>query len=685
MPENIAWDEEQLHHHHQGEYAQGPVSTLQQKASSSAWRGLASFSQDLLSKAKNGQLDPLIGRDRELERVIQILSRRTKRNPVLVGDPGVGKTAIVYGLAQKIARREVPISLLDKRIYALNVSSLVAGTMFRGDFEARLEAVIKDIKKLDAILFIDEIHNIVGAGSVTGALDAANILKPSLAEGSLQVIGSTTFEEYKFYIENDKALERRFQPVFVGEPSDEDTKSILKGLRSRYEEFHHVRVSQEAIDAAVKLSSRYIQDHFLPDKALDVLDEACAIAALSRGFKNEIKRVESLRFRVHLVREKKEKELSQGFYEHAFALKREEELLLKRARVLEREIPLKAKPVGVSERDVRKVISTMTGVPVEQLNLGELKKLKMLERELSRELMGQEQAIKALSSVIRRSRLGLNFQSRPLGSFIFIGPSGVGKTELARLLARNIFGGDSFVKLDMSEFMEPHSVARLIGAPAGYIGYGRGGELTEKVRRNPYSLVLFDEIEKAHPQVFNLLLQVLEDGELSDATGLEVDFKNTIVILTSNIGTPLLYDQREEIGFGTAAKVSEPSYEAIQKRALSALSTSLRPELLNRIDEVIVFKPLALSHIREITGLQLKRLVENILQEKQLKVSYNPRLVSWIAKRSFHAREGARLVRKTIEKEIADPLAEKLISGELRTNRPILVSVKGKSIFFNHQ
>lgn len=684
MPENIAWDEEPFHHHHQGEYAQSPVSAAQRKPSSALLRGLSSFAQDLLVKAKNGELDPLIGRERELERVIQILNRRTKRNPVLVGDPGVGKTAIVYGLAQKIARREVPISLQDKRIYMLNMSSLVAGTMFRGDFEARLETVIKEIKKLDAILFIDEIHNIVGAGSVSGALDAANILKPALAEGSLQVIGSTTFEEYKFYIENDKALERRFQPVFVGEPSDEDTKSILKGLRYCYEEFHNVRISQEAIDAAVKLSSRYIQDRFLPDKAFDVLDEACAIAALSRGFRHEIKRVESLRFRVHLLREKKEKELSQGFYEHAFALKREEELLLKRALVLEKEIPLKARPVGVNECHVRKVISTMTGVPLEQLSLGELKRLKMLERELSRELIGQDQAIRTLCAVIRRSRLGLNFHSRPLGSFIFIGPSGVGKTELARLLARKVFGHNSFIKLDMSEFMEPHSVSRLIGAPAGYVGYGRGGELTEKVRRNPYSLVLLDEIEKAHPQVFNLLLQVLEDGELSDAMGLEVDFKNTIIILTSNIGTSALFEHRVQIGFGRDEKAIEPGYEEVREKALSSLATSLRPELLNRIDEVIVFKPLEFSHIREIASLQVKQLAQSLSSEKQLQVSYTPRLVSWIAKRSFQVQQGARLVRKTIERDIADPLAVKLISGEVTAGKPMSISVKESKITFTH-
>lgn len=675
------WEEPFPAHHHPEHHAQGKVSEGEKRTRTVA-QDLSSFTQDLLARAHNGELDPLIAREREVERIIQILNRRTKRNPVLVGDPGVGKTAIVYGLAQKIAKRDVPPSLQEKRIYALNVSALVAGTMFRGDFEARLDMVLREIRGRQAILFIDEIHTLVGAGQAFGALDAANMLKPALAEGHIQVIGSTSFEEYKFFIESDKALERRFQPVFVNEPSPADAVEILKGLKGRYEDFHRVRITQEALEAAVKLSDRYIPDRFLPDKALDVLDEASVITAITRGSSRDVKKVEGLRMRALQIREKKDRELHQGMYDNAFSLKREEELLLKRASLIEKSMVKRSRPALVTERDVRRVVSSMTGIPLEEMSALEMRKLRGLEQELSREIIGQEEAIQALALAIRRSRAGLTFQNRPVGSFIFVGPSGVGKTELARVLARKMYGADSLIKFDMSEFMEAHTVARLIGAPAGYVGYGRGGELTEKVRRNPYSLLLFDEIEKAHPQLFNILLQILEDGVLSDAMGLEVDFKNTIIVLTSNLGTERLFQKKGEIGFSfhQERKIVGEQYEDIKREVLSALELSLRPEFLNRIDDVIVFKPLSFSEIQKIATLQLKQLRANLFTERQIQLTYPRMLTNWIAQKSFQQEHGARLVRRTIEKEITDTLAQQMFAGKFRRTNALRLKIKRDAV-----
>lgn len=642
-------------------------------------RQVGSIVHDLVQKAKRNSLDPLIGRKGELERIIQILNRRTKRNPILVGDPGVGKTAIVYGLAQKIAKGHVPTSLREKSILSLNLSSLVAGTMFRGDFEGRLEAVLKEVKGKNSILFIDEIHNVVGAGSAMGTLDAANILKPALAGGEIQVIGSTTFEEYKMYIESDKALERRFQPIFVDEPTQEESVEILKGLKGQYEDYHGIRIHPRAIEAAVVLSERYLKDRFLPDKAIDVLDEACAIANISKSDSLEVRRLEMLKTKAAYLRKQKEEKTSQGLYEAAFSLKDKEENLLKKIETQERKLQKTTSPVVVNEKDVKRVITTMTGIPLEEITAQNSKQLENIEKELAEDVVGQNEAISLLAKTIRRSRAGLNAHSRPLGSFIFIGPSGVGKTELARILAKKLFGENAFVKLDMSEFMEPHSISRLIGAPAGYVGYGKGGELTEKVRHNPHTLVLFDEIEKAHPQIFNVLLQILEDGELSDAMGLEVDFKNTVVIMTSNLGTEKFFDTQGAIGFEEKGKEGK-QYDHMKSEALSELKKYLRPELLNRIDDVIVFETLSFNHIQTIVDLQLKKLALHIKQEKNITIQYNKKIRDWLAEKSFDIKQGGRLVRRTIEREVGDWLASKIISGQLRQGQKAKLSLSGKEL-----
>lgn len=649
-----------------------------ERHSNAGTKSLGGFVQDLIEKARQGSFDPLVGRQREVERVIQILNRRTKCNPILVGDPGVGKTAIVYGLAQKIITGEVPFSLREKSMLALNLSSLVAGTMFRGDFESRLEAVLKEVKLYRSILFIDEIHNVVGTGSAMGTLDAANILKPALAEGDIQVIGSTTYEEYKLYIENDKTLERRFQPVFVDEPSLEEAIEILKGLRKRYESYHGIRIHPRAIHAAVTLSDRYIRDRFLPDKAIDVLDEAAALTSISRTSSEPLRKLEGLRLHASTLRRQKEEKTRQGLYETAFALKKQEEALLKRICFME-SLSKKAKNLVLSVNDIKRVMTSMTGIPLEEMTAASSKRLSNLEREIERDVVGQKEAVKVLAHAMRRARAGLQSTHRPLGSFLFIGPSGVGKTELARVLARKFFGPDSFIKLDMSEFMEPHSISRLIGAPAGYVGYGKGGELTEKVRHNPHSIVLFDEIEKAHPQVFNILLQILEDGELSDAMGLEVDFKNTVIILTSNLGTEKLFEARGEIGFETDKRHAFP-YEEIKSAAMDSLHRYLRPELINRIDDVIVFRPLGLEHIKEIARLQLGELVLRAFQDQGIRLSYGKKVTAWVAQKAFNIKQGARLVRRVIEKEISDPLASRIIAGEIRKGKYVALLARHDSL-----
>ena len=673
------WEDGHFAHQYQGEAHHAPHH---ERHSASALKGLGIFFHDLLESARQGSLDPLVGRAKELERIIQILNRRTKRNPMLVGDPGVGKTAIVHGLAQKIVQGDVPPSLREKSIFSLNLSSLVAGTMFRGDFEARLEAVLKEIRGVGGILFIDEIHNIVGAGSAMGTMDAANILKPALSQGEIQVIGSTTLDEYKLYIENDKALERRFQPIFINEPPLDESIQILHGLKERYEAFHGIVIDPEAIELSVRLSSRYIKDRFLPDKALDVLDEASAFVSITKGERNEEKQFEVLRRKALLLRRQKEEKLHQRLYDTAFTLKKQEEAVLKKALFLEEQSRSEKRPAILTQKDVKHAITIMTGIPIEELTIAENKWLEGLEKDLSASVVGQKEAISLLANSVRRARAGLNARNRPLGSFIFIGPSGVGKTELARVLARRMFGQGSFIKLDMSEFSEPHNISRLIGAPAGYVGYGKGGELTEKVRRNPHSIVLFDEIEKAHPQLFNILLQILEDGRLTDASGLEVDFKNTIIILTSNLGTEMFYDSRAAIGFAQAGEDEGFAYDAIKKESMRALSAHMRPEFLNRIDEIIVFHPLTPKDIKAIALLRIQQLVAQLKEEKGITLKYGTPLISWLAKRAFSAKQGARLVQRTIEREVNDLLAKHIISGKLSSRKLITASLVQDQISF---
>ena len=628
----------------------------------------SNFAEDLVKIAKQGLLDPLIGRENELNRLIQILNRRTKRNPILVGDAGVGKTSIVYGLAYKIAKGDVPYSLVDKKLWSLNLSSLVAGTRFRGDFEERFEAIIKEAKKEEVILFIDEIHNIVGAGSAMGTMDMANIIKPILSQGDLQIIGATTFDEYKMQIEQDKALERRFQPILVKEATVKDAITILYGLKEEYEKFHNIKISEDAIESAVKLSNKYINDRFLPDKAIDVLDEASAIGNIAKHSQESYKKIRNFYKELNDIRKEKEEELKKGYYENAFNIKKREEDTLKKIFLIENEFKnIKEDKFIITESEVRKAISIMTSIPLEEVTKTISQELEDLESRLKNYIIGQDEAIKSLALCIRRSRSGLNFYDRPIGSFIFIGPTGVGKTELAKILSKTVFGDNSFIKFDMSEFTEPHTISRLIGAPAGYIGYGKGGQLTEAVKRNPYSIVLFDEIEKAHYQIFNILLQILEDGYLTDSAGKKVDFKNTIVILTSNAGTNVLKNKRE-IGF---EKQNKYNYEEMSQELKKSLRNILSIELLNRLDEIIVFKDLDYNEIKLIIKNHLQKLSEFLLNEKNIKLKILPELIDKLAKLSYKEGEGARMVRSIIENKIINKITEGIIKGKIKKGQTV--------------
>ncbi|MDP1712797.1 MAG: ATP-dependent Clp protease ATP-binding subunit [Candidatus Nanopelagicaceae bacterium] len=638
---------------------------------------LDQFGRNLTQAAREGKLDPVIGREKEIERVMQVLSRRTKNNPVLIGEPGVGKTAVVEGLAQAIVRGDVPEMLKDKQLYSLDLGALVAGSRYRGDFEERLKKVLKEIRtRGDIILFIDEIHTLVGAGAAEGAIDAASILKPMLARGELQTIGATTLDEYRKHLEKDAALERRFQPIQVAEPTLEHTIAILKGLRDRYESHHRVSISDAALVAAATLADRYVSDRFLPDKAIDLIDEAGSRLRIRRlTAPPELREFDE---KIANVRRDKESAIDSQDFEKAAALRDTEKNLISEKH--EREKNWKAGDLDmvteVDEELIAEVLSTATGIPVFKLTEEETARLLHMEDELHRRVIGQDQAIKALSQAIRRTRAGLKDPKRPGGSFIFAGPSGVGKTELSRTLAAFLFGtADALIQLDMSEYSERHTASRLFGAPPGYVGYDEGGQLTEKVRRKPFSVVLFDEIEKAHPDIFNSLLQVLEDGHLTDAQGRVVDFKNTVIIMTTNLGTR---DISKGAGLGFANSEDEMSnYERMKAKVGDELKTHFRPEFLNRIDDIIVFHQLTKAEIIQIVDLMITNLDER-LKAKDMGIELTTAAKNLLAARGYDPLLGARPLRRTIQREIEDSLSEKILFGELKAGEIVLVDVEGE-------
>ncbi len=627
---------------------------------------LNGFAIDLTKLAREGKLDPIIGRKTEIQRLIQILSRRTKNNPVLVGEAGVGKTAIIEGFAQKIVNNEVPDTLRNKRLVSLDLASIVAGTKYRGEFEKRIKKILEELRRAkNIILFIDEIHTLIGAGGAEGSLDAANILKPALARGEIQAIGATTYDEYRKYIEKDAALERRFQPIYIEEPTVEETIEILKGLKKKYEEFHRVEIVDSAIFAASKLSSQYITGRYLPDKAIDVIDEASARVKIDNiETSPEILRLEE---NLRKIKEKKDKAIKlQEFEEAAIYRDKEEKILLELSRVKEEHLSNmeKYKPV-VSEEDVAKVISSWTGIPISRLAEEETQKLLKIEKYLHEKIVGQDEAIKAISKAIRRARAGLKDPKRPIGSFIFLGPTGVGKTALSKALAEFLFGNeDALIKVDMSEYMEKHSVSRLIGSPPGYVGYEDGGQLSEKVRKKPYSVILLDEIEKAHPDVFNILLQILEDGKLTDSRGRKINFKNTILIMTSNLGVKYLQTNLR-VGFKKVGSEGEFSYEEIKKRVSEELKKTFRPEFLNRIDEIIIFKPLSKEEIGKIMEIMLKDIKDRLSQQGILDLVISDKLKDFLVNKGYNPLYGARPLRRVLENYIEDSIAEKLLSGEI--------------------
>lgn len=629
---------------------------------------LDKFGRDLTQAAKNGEIDPVIGREKEIQRVIQILSRRTKNNPVLIGEPGVGKTAVAEGLALEIAKGNVPEILKDKRVVSLDLTGMVAGAKYRGDFEERIKAAIDEVKKSkNTILFIDELHTIVGAGAAEGSADAANILKPSLARGDFQVIGATTLNEYRKYIEKDAALERRFQPVKVGEPTPEQAVQILKGLRDSYEAHHKVKITDEAINAAVTLSSRYIADRYLPDKAIDLIDEgASKVRLASLTSPDNVKELED---EIADYEKEKASAINEQDFERAARLRDEQKELQTKLDDAKKkwQEQQKGNSGEVTAEDIAKIVSEWTGIPVVQLTKEESERLLNMENVLHERVIGQSEAVTAIAKAIRRGRVGLKDPKRPVGSFIFLGPTGVGKTELCKALAEAMFGDENaMLRLDMSEYMEKHTVSKLIGSPPGYVGFEEGGQLTEKVRRKPYSVVLFDEIEKAHPDVFNMLLQILEDGRLTDSQGRTVDFKNTIIIMTSNVGARLITEKQSSLGFNSENENAEKSEKKdIKELVTGELRKVFRPEFLNRVDDIIVFNKLNKDEIKQIAVKMLKTL-ENRLDKMNIKISFTDNAISEIADKGFDENYGARPLRRAIQNEIEDPLSEQMLEGKVK-------------------
>lgn len=634
---------------------------------------LDKYSRDLTKQASEGKLDPVVGREEEIRRVIQILSRRTKNNPCLVGEPGVGKTAIVEGLARKIVEGDVPDTVKNKRVVTLDLSGMVAGSKYRGEFEERIKAVISEvINSGDVILFLDELHTIIGAGGAEGALDASNILKPSLARGELQLVGATTREEYRKHIEKDAALERRFQPIDVAEPTQEETLQILKGLRPAYEEHHKVTITDEALEAAVKLSTRYINDRFLPDKAIDLMDEAASRIRLE-VYSDSPKRKEAEE-KLKALENEKEEAIKNEEYEKAGAIKKKQTRLKKQIEKIDEEIKehREERELFVTGEDIAAVISSWTKIPVKKLKEEESERLRKLEEILHKRVVGQEEAVSAVAKAIRRGRVGLKDPNRPIGSFLFLGPTGVGKTELSKALAEAVFGTEnSIIRVDMSEYMEKHSVSKMVGSPPGYVGYDEGGQLSEKIRRNPYSVVLFDEIEKAHPDVFNILLQVLDDGHITDAQGRKVSFKNTIIIMTSNAGAQNIIAPKT-LGF-SSENDAKADYNRMKDGVMDEIRRIFKPEFLNRIDEIIVFHSLSRENIKEIVSIMFKKISDRALEELNIKLKCTEEFVVHIAEKGFDEKYGARPLRRAIQNEVEDRMSEEILLGNIKSGDTVTV------------
>lgn len=648
------------------------------KSKASATPTLDQFSRDMTMDARMGNLDPVIGREKEIERVLQILSRRMKNNPCMVGEPGVGKTAVAEGIAYLIAAGDVPDTVRDKRLLSLDLSSMVAGSKYRGEFEERIKKVIAEVKNAgNVILFVDELHTIIGAGGAEGAIDASNILKPSLSRGEIQMIGATTRVEYRKYIEKDAALERRFQPVYVEEPTNEETVEILKGLRSAYEEHHHVEISDQALEAAVSLSVRYISDRFLPDKAIDLMDEACSRKRL--GFGKKAKKTLPLELEIQAFSDDIENLLEAGDIDEAAEL-------LKKQRKLETKLDKmkqnkNAKSVVVDAEDIADVVSVWTKIPVNKLTEQESKRLERLEEELHKRVVGQNEAVDAVARAIKRSRVGLKDPKRPVGSFLFLGPTGVGKTELSKALAEAVFGSeDALIRVDMSEYMEKHSVSKLIGSPPGYVGFEEGGQLSEKVRSNPYSVILFDEIEKAHSDVFNILLQVLDDGHITDSQGRKVDFKNTIIIMTSNTGAQRIIDPKK-LGFVTASN-ADTEHEDMKKNVMDEVKQNFKPEFLNRIDDIIVFRALTEDDVRNISNLLLKELKQRVASQMEIQLKFGDAVKKLIFEKGYDKKYGARPLKRAIQTNIEDELAEAVLKGEIKRGDTVQVTVRNDKVKF---
>ena len=646
---------------------------------------LDQYSKDLSNLAKEGKLDPVVGREKEIERLIQIISRRTKNNPCLVGEPGVGKTAIVEGLAQRIIEGSVPDTIQDKRVLVLDLSGMVAGSKYRGEFEERIKKVIKEVTtEGNVMVFIDEIHTLIGAGGAEGAIDAANILKPALARGEMQIIGATTLAEYRKYIEKDAALERRFQPVVVEEATEAEAINILSGIASKYEEHHGVTITESAIVSAVKLTTRYINDRFLPDKAIDVMDEAAARVKLNSNVKSE-ERI-ALEKKHETLEKEKEQAIMNEDYDEAMKIKQAQEVNREKlSKLIEKEDKKKKKTeITVTENDIAEVIAKWTKIPVKKLEMEEATRLQQLEEVLHNRVIGQEEAVKAVSKAVRRGRVGLKDPNRPIGSFLFLGPTGVGKTELSKALAEAVFGTEkAIIRVDMSEYMEKHSVSKLIGSPPGYVGFEEGGQLSEKVRRNPYSVLLFDEIEKAHPDVFNILLQVLDDGHITDSQGRKISFKNCVIIMTSNAGASRIITPKT-LGF-SSKQDAKANYEKMKQGVMEEVKHMFKPEFLNRIDEIIVFHSLEKAEIKKIVLLMMQSLMDRAKEQLRIEMEVKEEVLEFITEESYDVTYGARPIRRAIQTKVEDPMADAILDGSIKAGDHIILERKEKEIIFSKQ